>query len=72
MKERASECGRDRLGLRPGDAIFRKCVVASASDVSEIKLVFSIPPHRPTPSFAASWSVAPTDPALSIVVGTLN
>src|SRR6201981_1996884 len=28
---------------------------------SEIKLVFSIPPHRPTPNFPASWSAAPTD-----------
>src|SRR3984893_7828909 len=39
-------CGRARL----------------SSDVSEIKLVFSIPPHRPTPNIAASWNVAPTDP----------
>jgi putative SOS response-associated peptidase YedK len=39
-------CGRARL----------------SSDVSEIKLVFSIPPERPTPNFAASWNVAPTDP----------
>src|SRR5690348_2455654 len=39
-------CGRGRL----------------SSDVSEIKLVFSIPPHRPTPNFAPSWNVAPTDP----------
>jgi putative SOS response-associated peptidase YedK len=31
-------------------------------DVSEIKLVFSIPPHRPTPNFPDSWNVAPTDP----------
>jgi putative SOS response-associated peptidase YedK len=38
-------CGRARL----------------SSDVSEIKLVFSIPPHRPTPNFSASWNVAPTD-----------
>jgi putative SOS response-associated peptidase YedK len=38
-------CGRARL----------------SSDVSEIKLVFSIPPERPTPNFAASWNVAPTD-----------
>jgi putative SOS response-associated peptidase YedK len=38
-------CGRARL----------------SSDVSEIKLVFSIPPQRPTPNFAASWNVAPTD-----------
>jgi putative SOS response-associated peptidase YedK len=38
-------CGRARL----------------SSDVSEIKLVFSITPHRPTPNFAPSWNVAPTD-----------
>jgi hypothetical protein len=31
-------------------------------DVSEIKLVFSIPPHRPTPNFPPSWNVAPSDP----------
>ena len=39
-------CGRARL----------------SSDVSEIKLVFSTPPHRPTPNIAPSWNVAPTDP----------
>jgi putative SOS response-associated peptidase YedK len=39
-------CGRARL----------------STDVSEIKLVFSIPPHRPTPNFPPSWNVAPTDP----------
>jgi len=39
-------CGRARL----------------SSDVSEIKLVFSIPPHRPTANIAPSWNVAPTDP----------
>src|ERR1700730_16432946 len=39
-------CGRARL----------------SSDVSEIKLVFRIPPEQPTPNFAASWNVAPTDP----------
>jgi putative SOS response-associated peptidase YedK len=39
-------CGRARL----------------SSDVSEIKLVFSIPPERPTPNIARSWNVAPTDP----------
>jgi hypothetical protein len=47
------------------------------TDVSEIKLLFGIPktavssltgasitsPERPTPNFAASWNVAPTDPA---------
>jgi putative SOS response-associated peptidase YedK len=39
-------CGRARL----------------SSDVSEIKLVFSIPSDRPTPNVAPSWNVAPTDP----------
>jgi putative SOS response-associated peptidase YedK len=39
-------CGRVRLSF----------------DVSEIKLVFSIPPHRPIPNIAPSWNVAPTDP----------
>jgi putative SOS response-associated peptidase YedK len=33
-----------------------------SSDVSEIRIVFSIPPERPTPNFAPSWNVAPTDP----------
>jgi putative SOS response-associated peptidase YedK len=32
------------------------------SDVSEIKLVFPIPPERPTPNFPPGWNVAPTDP----------
>jgi len=35
--------------------------VRLSSDVSEIKLVFSIPPQRPTPNFAPSWNAAPTD-----------
>jgi putative SOS response-associated peptidase YedK len=35
--------------------------VRLSSDVSEIKLVFSIPPHRPIPNFPPSWNVAPTD-----------
>jgi len=39
-------CGRARL----------------SSDVSEIKLTFSIPPERPAPNIAPSWNVAPTDP----------
>jgi putative SOS response-associated peptidase YedK len=38
-------CGRARL----------------SSDVSEIKLVFRIPPDRPTPNFPPSWNVAPTN-----------
>ena len=36
--------------------------VRLSSDVSEIKLVFSIPPRRPSPNFPPSWNVAPTDP----------
>jgi len=53
-----------RLGLLGGYTIFaRMCGrVRLSSDVSEIKLVFSIPPHRPTPNFPPSWNVAPTDP----------
>jgi putative SOS response-associated peptidase YedK len=43
-------CGRARL----------------SSDVSEIKLVFSIPPDRPTPNIAPSWNAAPTDPLLVV------
>jgi putative SOS response-associated peptidase YedK len=35
--------------------------VRLSSDVSEIKLVFSVPPHRPTPNFPPSWNAAPTD-----------
>ena len=38
-------CGRARL----------------SSDVSEIRLVFSISPDRPTPNFAPSWNLALTD-----------
>ena len=38
-------CGRARL----------------SSDVSEIKLVFSIPPQRPTPNIPANWNAAPTE-----------
>ena len=30
-------------------------------DVSEIKIAFGIPPDYPTPNFAPSWNVAPTD-----------
>ena len=32
-----------------------------SSDVSEIKLVFGIPPDRPMPNFAPSWNATPTD-----------
>jgi putative SOS response-associated peptidase YedK len=33
-----------------------------SSDVSEIKLVFRIPPEPPMPNIATNWNVAPTDP----------
>jgi len=36
--------------------------VRLSSDVSEIKLVFSIPPHRPSPNFPPTWNGAPTNP----------
>jgi len=36
--------------------------VRLSSDVSEIRLVFRVAPERPSPNFAASWNVAPTDP----------
>jgi hypothetical protein len=35
--------------------------VRPSSDVSEIKLVFSIPLHQPTANFPPSWHAAPTD-----------
>ena len=35
--------------------------VRLSSDVSEIRLVFSIPEHRPLPNIPPSWNVAPTD-----------
>src|ERR1700756_2806195 len=35
--------------------------VRLSSDVSEIKLVFGIPPERPIPNFPPSWNAAPTD-----------
>jgi putative SOS response-associated peptidase YedK len=44
--------------------------VRLSSDVSEIKLVFSIPPHRPTPNFAPSWNVTPTDPVPIVLYDT--
>jgi putative SOS response-associated peptidase YedK len=38
------------------------CGRAHLSSASDIKIAFGIPPERPTPNFAASWNVAPTDP----------
>ena len=35
--------------------------VRLSSDVSKIKLVFSIPPHPPMPNFPPGWNTAPTD-----------
>jgi putative SOS response-associated peptidase YedK len=35
--------------------------VKLSGDVSEIKIAFRIPPDYPTPNFAPSWNVAPTD-----------
>ena len=47
---------------RIGNQLTRMCGgVRLASDVSEIKLVFSIPPERPAANFPPSWNVAPTD-----------
>jgi hypothetical protein len=68
-----SEAGRHRegqvsdvkgiAGLGGPRHLTRMCGRARlSSDVSEIKLVFSIPPERPTPNIAPSWNVAPTDP----------
>ena len=64
-RQERAQGGSPRLGL--GLALRRRYVpgmcgrVRLSSDVSEIKLVFSIPPDRPTPNFAPSWNVAPTD-----------
>jgi hypothetical protein len=38
-----------------------------SSDVSEIKLVFSIPSHRPSPNIAPSWKLS-LDEAEQIVI----
>jgi putative SOS response-associated peptidase YedK len=52
-----------RFGLFADGAIFANMCgrVRLSSDVSEIRLVFSIPPHRLTPNVAPSWNAAPTD-----------
>jgi putative SOS response-associated peptidase YedK len=63
MSDRPASAVSSGLGVRTGDLIFRPMCgrVRLSSDVSEIKLVFSIPPHRPIPNFAPSWNAAPTD-----------
>ena len=35
--------------------------VRLSCDISEIKLVFSVPAHRPIPNFPPGWNAAPTD-----------
>ena len=57
-----------RLGPRRRRAMLaRMCGrVRLSSDVSEIKLVFSIPSHRRTPNFPPTWNAAPTE-ALPVV-----
>ncbi len=45
VRQSGAMCGRARL----------------SSDVSEIKLVFRVPPHRPTPNVPPNWNVAPTE-----------
>ena len=46
----------------PGRAFSDMCGRARlSSDVGEIKIVFGIPPARPTPNFPPSWNAAPTD-----------
>jgi hypothetical protein len=49
------KAGDDGCGERDGNNARDMCGRARlSSDVSEIKLVFSIPPHRPTPNIAPS------------------
>ena len=62
MSDRAANA-TGAVGPSISDPIFRPMCgrVRLSSDVSEIKRVFSIPPHRPTPNFAPSWNAAPTD-----------
>ena len=54
-------------GCRLGRGTWRRYVhdmcgrIRLSSDVSEIKLVFSIPPDRPTPNFPPSWNVRNND-----------
>jgi putative SOS response-associated peptidase YedK len=51
------------LALRHGGVRIAQCAatVRRSSEVSQIKLVFGIPPDRPIPNFPPSWNVAPTD-----------
>jgi putative SOS response-associated peptidase YedK len=63
VNERAASAVVTAWSFAARPAMLAPCVAASVSpsDVSEIKLVFSIPSHRPTPNFPPSWNVAPTD-----------
>jgi putative SOS response-associated peptidase YedK len=46
----------------PSPHYVRACVAGSVSpDVSEIKLIFSVPAHRPSPNFAPTGTPSPTD-----------
>jgi hypothetical protein len=36
--------------------------VRLSTDCSQIKLVFRIPPDRPTPAFSPTYNLSPTDP----------
>src|SRR5881275_33593 len=50
------------LSPGPGEAVEAMCGRAKLeTDVSEIKIAFRITPEYPTPNFAPSWNVAPTD-----------
>jgi len=45
--------------------------VRLSSDVSEIRLVFSIPPHRPSPNFPPSWNADNSPAGVLVATPTL-